>query len=290
MNRRRAQLDDLRLYLRTQEQDYEQLHQQLNTFIARYLAQLEPLYLELDALESQLHQATTGIYEALRHHGVDVSAPTPPQATPLPKLNKLPGSAPLPDVPSHALVHGPAPTLKQLYRRAAMRLHPDLASSERERHLREQQMRSANEAYALGDRSQLASLLLDAGEDPLKVHGSNGDAVLEALRRTELAVQGRLRVVQAHRVALEAHPMHQLWQAIVHAEAKGLDPLNVMANRLKQQIAERRQEVYIGQRLDPAEADLASAFLHQRAQRQSGDSGGSAAQRTSTWDASHHDR
>lgn len=290
LNRRRAQLDDLRDYLCAQEAEYEQLHSQLSAFIARYLSQLESLYLELDALESQLHLATTNIYEALRKHGLDVAAPKPPQATPLPTLNKLPGHAPLPEMPSNALEHGPAPTLKQLYRRAAMRLHPDRASNERERHLREQQMRDANEAYALGDRRQLASMLIAVGEDPLKVHGSNGSAVLESMRRTELAVQGRLRVVQAHRVALEAHPMHQLWLAIAKAEAKGLDPLGVMANRLRQQIAERRQEVYIGQRLDPAEADLASAFLLQRARRLRGDAEGSAAPQPASRDASHQGR
>jgi hypothetical protein len=40
----------------------------------------------------------------------------------------------------------------------------------------------------------------------------------------------------------------------------------VMANRLQAQIAERRQELYIGQRLQP-ESGLAEDFLRQRVQR-----------------------
>jgi hypothetical protein len=50
------------------------------------------------------------------------------------------------------------------------------------------------------------------------------------------------------------------------AEAQGLDPLGVMASRLRSQIAERRQEIYIGQRLD-ADSALAQAFLHRCMER-----------------------
>ena len=61
------------------------------------------------------------------------------------------------------------PTLKTLYRRAARRLHPDLAADERSRRAREQEMMAANQAYAHGDRAELERLLLAAGEDPAVV-------------------------------------------------------------------------------------------------------------------------
>ena len=47
------------------------------------------------------------------------------------------------------------------------------------------------------------------------------------------------------------------------------DPLAIMANRLRAQITERRQELYIGQRLQP-ESSMAEAFLRQRQQRLGG--------------------
>ncbi|MET0208296.1 MAG: hypothetical protein ABW220_04595, partial [Burkholderiaceae bacterium] len=53
------------------------------------------------------------------------------------------------------------------------------------------------------------------------------------------------------------------------AETKGLDPLAIMANRLRAQITERRQELYIGQRLQP-KSSMAAAFLRQRHARTSG--------------------
>lgn len=265
--RRRAQLDDLHRYLQEQEASFAELHAQVQAFIARYLRQLESLYLELDALESQLHQTTQGLSEALRRQGIAVGIPCPPRATPMPALAALPAPPPWPAEPQgDASIATPPPSLKQLYRRAAMRLHPDLAPSGPERLRREELMRHANEAYAAGNRQWLEQLLLGAGEDPVKVSGSQGHAVFDWLRRSELAVQARLRVVQAHQLALQAHPMHQLWQAISRAEAQGLDPLVVMASRLRSQIAERRQEVYIGQRLQP-QSELAQAFVHRRVER-----------------------
>lgn len=271
--RRRAQLADLQRYLAEQEQQFAELHGQIQRFIARYVETLGPLYLEYDALESQLHNATTFLAEALRRNGVDARLPRAPQATALPVLPGLPAGAPLSPEPNGGFVEVGPPPLKTLYRRAAMRLHPDLAANDRERATREQQMMRVNEAYASEDRGQLEALLLAAGEDPVKVTGGNADAVRLWITRSEQAVQGRTRVVQAHYVALQAHPMHQLWEAITRAEAKGLDPFGVMVNRLRTQIGERRQELYIGQRLQPDSSSgrgLAEAFLLRRLQRMDG--------------------
>jgi hypothetical protein len=266
LDRRRAQLRELQRYLRAQEQEFFELHGHLRAFVDRYVATLGSSYLELDALESQLHTATQYLAEALRRNGISARTPRAPQATALPTIPFLPTAPPLPEEPTAGVIDLPPPSLKTLYRRAAMRLHPDFADNENERQRREQAMMLVNEAYASENRTRLEALLLAAGEDPLKVTGGNADALREWLSRCENSVQGRLRVVQAHRVALEAHPMHQLWQAISRAEKLGLDPFHVMVQRLRSQIAERRQELYIGQRLQP-EPGLAEDFLRRRIER-----------------------
>lgn len=266
LERRRAQLFELQRYLQLQESEFLSLHGKLQAFIERYVDKLSACYLELDALESQLHTATRYLAEALNRNGVATKAPRAPQATALPKLLCLPAAAPLPAEPPGGLVDLAPPSLKTLYRRAAMRLHPDFADNEAERKHREQVMMQVNEAYKAERRQDLEALLLAAGEDPVKVSGGNADALRTWLGRCETAVQGRLRVVQAHLVALQAHPMHQLWQAISHAETLGLDPFSVMAQRLRSQINERRQELYIGQRLLP-EPGLAEDFLRRRIER-----------------------
>lgn len=266
LERRRSQLNDLHRFLAQQEQAFVTLREQIQAFVDRYTSNLGEHYLELDALESQLHCATHYLAEALRRNGIEVPLPRAPQATALPVLPQLPTGTPLPAPPEAGQVELAPPSLKTLYRRAAMRMHPDFAASTVERQRREQAMMTVNEAYAANNRAQLEALLLAAGESPLRVMGGNADAMQTWLNRSEQMVQGRLRVVQAHLIALQAHPMHQLWQAIAQAELKGLDPLCVMANRLRSQIQERRRELYIGQRLLP-ESSLAQAFLRRRVER-----------------------
>ncbi len=263
---RRTQLDERKRSLNRQEHDFAELHKKLQSFVDRYTMALEPLYLELDALESQLHCATSLLVEALRRNGVEASMPRLPQATALPPLPSLPAGSPMPEEPAGGMVELGPPPLKTLYRRAAMRFHPDLARSDAQRHQREQQMMAINQAYARGDREPIERLLLAAGEDPVKVTGGNADAMRHWLSRSETAVQGRMRVVQAHNALLETHPVHKLCAAVESAEAQGLDPLGVMAARLQSQIAERRQEIYIGQRLRP-DSQLARDFIQRCEQR-----------------------
>ncbi len=271
LQRRRAAVKELQQDLASQEQAFGELRGRVQEFLDRYTAALGLLYLELDALESQLHSTTLHLVEALRRSGVmPAGTPRAPRATAIAQLPRLPAGAPLTAEPAGGLLIDLAPPpLKTLYRRAAMRLHPDLAPNERDRREREQQMMAVNAAYAIGDRATLASMLLAAGEDPVKVTGGNADALRHWLVRSELALQGRLRVVQAHMALLSTHSMHKLWLAITRAEAESLDPLAVMASRLRSQIAERRQEVYIGQRLH-APSSLAQDFLRQRADRMDG--------------------
>lgn len=277
LERRHAALTDLRRYLVRQEQDFEAQRSRVHAFGERYLTSLDPLYKELSALERQLCRTASQLLDNLRQRGIDPNLPpTPPtaqiQVQGLPPklllpLSGLPPAAPLPPVPAAAdFAQWAPPSLKMLYRRAAMRLHPDRARDDAERQIREQQMMAVNAAYAAGERWRLEAMLLAAGEEPAKVSGGNAEALLNWLAHCEFLVQGRLRLVNEYLQALQAHGMFKLWQSTSQAEARGLDPVQMMALRLRTQIAERRKELYISERIKP-ESSLARAFLHQRAER-----------------------
>ena len=60
--------------------------------------------------------------------------------------------------------------------------------------------------------------------------------------------------------------MHQLRVAIERPEAGGMKPLDIMASRLRLQIAERRQDLYIDERVGN-DARLAADFLRKRVRR-----------------------
>ncbi len=267
LRRRREQLDDLLRYLDVLEAEHAGLLGQLLAFRARYLQTLGPLFLELDNLEAQLHGATQLLAEALRRQGIEAAVPAAPRGKTLPEFAALPARPPLPPEPFGPRVDLAPPSLKTLYRRAAMRLHPDLAAvgaDAAERAAREQQMMTVNAAYADSDRAALEALLLAAGEDPVRVVGGQADALRHWLGQCEHGVQGRLRVVQAHFAALKAQPMCALALAIEAAEQRGgIAPFEIMASRLRSQIAERRQELYIGERLQ-ANSALAADFVRRR--------------------------
>ncbi|MFT7721913.1 MAG: J domain-containing protein [Roseateles sp.] len=267
--RRRGQLQELQRYLALLEADHDGARARLLGFRQRYLEALGPLMRELDALEGQLQQATATLSEALRRQGVEPPPPAPPRSRPWPDIPALPAATPLPPEPAGPLADLPPPSLKTLYRRAARRLHPDLAPSGPARAACEQRMAAANEAYASGDRARLEQLLLAAGEPAEKVIGGPADALRAWLGLCEHLVQGRIRVVQAQTLALHSLQMHGLRVAVERAEAGGMRPLDIMAARLRAQIAERRQELYIGERVG-GDARLAADFLRRRHQQLAG--------------------
>lgn len=269
LTRRREQLQDLQRYLAVLEADHDGARAKLLGFRVRYLEALGPLMRELDELEAQLHQATALLSQALQRQGVDAPMPATPRAKAWPDVPALPEAVPLPPEPTGPLTDLPPPSLKTLYRRAAMRFHPDLAPSGPERAVCEQRMMIVNEAYASGDRARLESLLLAAGELPERVIGGPADAVRAWLGLCEHLVQGRIRIVQAQMAVLHSLQMHQLRIAIERAEAGGMKPLDIMAARLRAQIGERRQELYIGERVG-GDASLAADFLRKRYQRVTG--------------------
>lgn len=269
LTRRREQLHDLQRYLAVLEADHDGARAKLLGFRQRYLETLGPLMRELDELEAQLHQATALLSEALKRQGVDAPLPASQRTKAWPDVPALPDATPLPPEPTGPMTDLPPPSLKTLYRRAAMRFHPDLAPSGPERGVCEQRMMVVNEAYASSDRSRLESLLLAAGELPEKVLGGPADAVRAWLGLCEHLVQGRIRIVQAQTLVLQSLQMHQLRIAIERAEVGGMRPLDIMATRLRAQIAERRQELYIGERVG-GDARMAADFLRKRYQRLTG--------------------
>jgi len=281
LQRRHAGLMDMRRYLARQEQDFATQRAEVHAFAERYQALFGPLFKELGTLDSQLRTTTNELINTLRLRGIELrlpdATPAPQQANALqaqmPQLAQMarfaglpPDEAP-PPVPQGADIGQWAPpTLKMLYRRAAMRLHPDRAANDTERGEREQQMMAVNAAFAAHDRQALEAILLKAGEDAGKITGGNIQALCNWLAHCEERVQARLRLVNSYMSALANQSMCKLWQSVSLAESRGIDPLNLMAIRLHEQIVERRKELYIAQRVKP-ESSLARAFLHQRAAR-----------------------
>ena len=235
LGRRQGAMAALQLHLQERETELSSMLKGLKRFIVRYARELNPLYTELDSLELTLSKT---LQLRMQAKGDDFDR-IPETGFKLPDFEALKPAEPEIKPPPATLPA--APSVKQLYRRAAMRLHPDRARSEAERKTLTETMSRINLAYAQGDRYTIEHLLVQAGDDPQHVSGDNTLARLHWIYLREQQLREREQYLQSRMDELRSNPLHKLWQVVTDAEARGLDPLGVMAERLRLQIDERRQ-------------------------------------------------
>jgi DnaJ-domain-containing protein 1 len=130
----------------------------------------------------------------------------------------------------------PSLKLKHLYREVARKVHPDLATDNADRLLRERLMAQANAAYQLGNVEALKRIL-DEYE-----RSENGDtcrdigAELERLIRQIKQVRSRLSQIDQQISALKDSDLAKLRNKAEEARAEGRDLLAEMALNLRKRI------------------------------------------------------
>lgn len=169
MNRQSPlQYKDRLQQLKKAENELKELNQQLQSFEALVDSQLGSLLDQLSDLNGETADldARLRLIREERLFGTDLmhyqaGAPTP---TRLPDLSDLPPMG----LSSREAIHSKAdgsftskpivPDIKSLYRKLARRYHPDLARSEADRAVSNQQMAEINRAYNAGDLKGLMRL------------------------------------------------------------------------------------------------------------------------------------
>ena len=129
---------------------------------------------------------------------------------------------------------------KQAYRKAAMLMHPDRATTEPERERRTQLMAQVNLAYERGDLTALEKLIVEFGVDPEAIDGV--DVASKSLKATRRIAQLRRRMgeIEQELDDLRQAEIFQLMSAIEEAEAMGESPLSEMAAQLLHELAKIR--------------------------------------------------
>ena len=132
------------------------------------------------------------------------------------------------------------PECKKAYRKAAMLMHPDRATSEAERVRRTHMMAQVNLAYEHGDQAAIEKLIIEFGEDPEAITGV--DAASRMLKSTRRIAQLRRRMAEIERELddIREAEIFQLMTAVVEAEALGDNPLGELASKLLQELSRRR--------------------------------------------------
>ena len=131
----------------------------------------------------------------------------------------------------------PSEELKNLYRRVAKAVHPDLATDENERAYRTRLMARANAAYREGDMEALEQIL-DEWEhrDETSFLAAEGPDLLGQLEQKIHQVRLRLAEIARKIAELKRSERHQLMTRVQRAEQEGRDLLGEMAEDLRGQI------------------------------------------------------
>jgi len=135
----------------------------------------------------------------------------------------------------------PTDELKELFRRVAKTIHPDLASSENERAYRNSLMARANEAYKNGDSDALEQILKEweqRDESSFIEETVSGE---RSLVEQKIA-QARKRIGEIESLIgeLKGSDLYQLMVKVEVAEAEGRDLLDDMVRDLQEQIQAAR--------------------------------------------------
>ena len=209
-------------------------------FQRRYYEMVGRFYAQLDELDAQIANAQAGLSPD------DAAAQDHAQAAQEQARKSAEEAGLIEAQPPPPLVI--TPQLKQAFRRAAMMMHPDRATTEPERLRRHGLMIKLNLAYERGDQQAIENLVLEFIQDPVMQEIEDPELiadqgvelrVLTTIRRTG-QLRRRMDEIQEELQEKTQSDIYKLKITIERAELRGGDPLGDLAEQLLQELDERR--------------------------------------------------
>jgi hypothetical protein len=209
-------------------------------FQRRYYEMVGRFYAQLDELDAQIANAQAGLSPD------DAAAQDHAQAAQEQARKSAEEAGLIEAQPLPPLVI--TPQLKRAFRRAAMMMHPDRATTEPERLRRHGLMIKLNLAYERGDQQAIENLVLEFIQDPVMQEIEDPELiadqgvelrVLTTIRRTG-QLRRRMDEIQEELQEKKQSDIYKLKITIERAELRGGDPLGDLAEQLLQELSERR--------------------------------------------------
>lgn len=210
-------------------------------FQRRYYEMVGKFYAQLDELDAQIANAQAGLSPD------DTVAQVHAQAAQEQARKSAEEAGLIEAQPPPPLVI--TPQLKQAFRRAAMMMHPDRATTEPERLRRHGLMIKVNLAYERGDQQAIEKLVLEFIQDPAmqeeiedpELIADQGVElkILQIIRRTG-QLRRRMDEIQQELQEKKQSDIYKLRTTIERAELRGGDPMGNLAEQLLQELSERK--------------------------------------------------
>jgi len=230
--RKRQELAVLQAELTDRELSLANLRAELAAFEGRYLREVGVLYAELDDWNAKIAEL---VAEASgTEHAKSAAAEARAQAE-----------------ESRATAHGeaakatdfsPSPELKKLFRDVVRQIHPDNATDEADRAVRNKLMAEANLAYRRGDADALRKILDEYRSSPESVSGKGAAADLQRVLRQIERIVKRLAQIESEVAELTASEIAKLMATAEGAKTKGRDMLAEMKKDVLHRIGQARKE------------------------------------------------
>jgi len=234
LSKKRQELAELESRLPELELQLLNLRLELKQFETSYCAKVAPAFAELDEVEALIAERLA------RTRPTDAAAAEAAKnARVRAQESRSAATEALAEVPRPA----PSHSLKDLYRAAAKKLHPDLSLDDDDRKTRERLMTEVNLAYAEGDEARLEAILEEYDSSPEAVVGKDvGAELVRTIRRISLAA-GRIRRIEAEIIDLKASEVYRLKTRVEEGTRQGIDVLSDMVKRVGDDIRAKREHL-----------------------------------------------
>lgn len=240
---KRRELALLLVELAERELSLASLKAELAAFEGQYLREVGTLYAELDEWNAKIAELTATLDDSSEAQAAASDARQLAQET----YSAAHGEA------SSAAEFTPSPELKKLFKEVAKAVHPDRATGQDDRILRERLMKEATAAFSRGDAAALQEILDEYRNSLQSVAGLG---IAEELQRIDLQVmrvRKRLTQIDLEMAELAASPMAKLIAKMAQLQGQGRDLLTELAADVRRRIdaARHRYDTLAGNRPTP---------------------------------------
>ena len=229
---KRQELAILQAELTDRELSLANLRGELGAFEGRYLREVGVLYAELDDWNAKIAEFVA-------------------EATGTEHAKSAASEARAQSEESRAAVHGetakatdfsPSPELKKLFRDVVRQVHPDNATDEADRAVRNKLMAEANLAYRRDDANALLKILEEYKSSPESVKGVGAAADLQRVLRQIERIVKRLAQIESEAAELTSSEIAKLMATAETAKTKGRNLLAEMKKDVLRRIDMARND------------------------------------------------
>ena len=235
LERKRRELPGLLSELAERELSLVSLKAALAAFEGQYLREVGVLYAELDEWNAKIAELIAKTDNTSEAQSAAAQARKQAKET----------YAAAHGEPSKVASFTPSPELKKLFREVVNCVHPDRATGDADRTLRERLMKQANDAYSRGETDTLRKILDEYASSPESVKGVGVAAELEKIIREIEQVSRRIAQMGSEIADLNSSPMAKLFARNEQARSQGRSLLAEMATDNKRRIDLARRQFEI---------------------------------------------